>query len=221
MSRKEPDLSISVEQNGIDKVKWVLEVGFSESREQLENDARLWLEGMPDNIVMVMLVMFQEDPQYRCPLSRDEDPSTRGIPLDLAAIHRGQEDFIVVSPLGPATYKGLTWVGYIKGISMEVWVQGTDGKATQQGPAKDLLHERTMEIRLGDFLPPPYHGTLVVNLERFRKALPSCIHGQAVERCKKAIKAYNKRMGDDAANRDYKEWHDFIAGGVQADKLIQ
>ncbi len=82
---------------------------------------------------MMMLFNFVEDPPYGCPLSRDEDPSTREIPLKTNDI--GKDDMVCQMPLDPATYCGLTWVGRIAEVSMEVWVRGADKKARQKGAA--------------------------------------------------------------------------------------
>ncbi|KAK1769233.1 hypothetical protein QBC33DRAFT_347787 [Phialemonium atrogriseum] len=60
-SGKRPDLGISVTNSkGALVLRWVLEAGFSESYDHLLDDARLWLEGRPDEISMVVLVNFVE-----------------------------------------------------------------------------------------------------------------------------------------------------------------
>ncbi|KAK3937710.1 hypothetical protein QBC46DRAFT_391996 [Diplogelasinospora grovesii] len=183
-------------------MKWALEVGCSQNYNSLKENARLWLEGMPDEVDMVVLVYFQEDPPYRCPLPKTQNPNTRGIPLNLRAIHA--RDVTCQDSLGPATYKGLTWVGRIAKISMETWVRDGDGKAKQEGLAKDLLHEATMEIPVGDLLPPPYHGSIVVNLNRFRRRLPTDIRSQACNRCQTAVYLWNKQK-DEKKDQDYEE----------------
>ena len=98
-------------------MKWAIEVGFSQNYNSLKETARLWLEGMSDEVDMVVLVHFEETPPYRCPLSAYENPSTRGIPLDIKAIRA--EDVICRTSFGPAIYKDLTWVGRIVEVSME------------------------------------------------------------------------------------------------------
>ncbi len=202
-SSKVPDLGFRLRSNGKQELKWVLEVGFSQTYQSLGETARLWLEGMADEVDMVVLVNVEEDPPYRCPLSPDEDPNIRGIPQGIRDIHF--QDFMCQGSLGPATYKGMTWVGRIDKVSMETWVRGEDGKAKCEGPAKDLLGEATMEIPVGDLLPPPYHGSIVVNLDEFRDDLPWSIRQQACDRCKETVNLWNKRMGDDAKDKDYVE----------------
>ena len=67
-SKKRPDFSIKVRNaNRKLKLKQVVEVGLSETYKQLVEDIRLWLEGHPD-ILMVILVKFYEALLYRCPV---------------------------------------------------------------------------------------------------------------------------------------------------------
>lgn len=199
-SEKSPDLGIRLRSTG--ELKWVMEVGFSQTSDSLKETARAWLEGCR-GLDMVVLVNFEEDPPYRCPISADEDPSTLGITLPPDNI--SLEEIACEGLLGPATYKDLTWVGKICKISMETWVRGGDGKATQKGPARDLLHEATMEIHVEDLFPSPYHGTIVVDLDEFREDLHSDIRLQARQRCQVAVGRWRKRMGDDAKDKDYEE----------------
>jgi len=128
--------------------------------------------------------------------SADEDPSERGIPLDPITIL--PEEFAVIQlrkQLGPATYKGLTWVGRIGKISMTVWAQDEDGRAIRQGSVKNLMEGDKLEIHVGDFLPPPYNGTISVDLSEFRELLASKIGAQALFRCQCAVEEYNKAYG--------------------------
>ncbi len=179
-----------------------MEVFFSQTYESLKKTASLWLEGMANQVDMVVLVNFEEDPPYRCPLSANEDPNTRGIP-DIKDIP--PQDFSCEGSLGPATYKDLIWAGRIGNVSMETWVRGEDGKAKYESPAKDLLSEATMEIPVGNLLHPPYHGTIVVDLDEFRDELPRNICRQAWNRCTEAVRLWNKRMGVDVRDEDYEE----------------
>ena len=87
-------------------LRWVLEAGFSESYDHLVDDARLWLEGRPDEISMVVLVNFVETPRYHCPVSPDQDPEELGIPLDATKVDAA--NVILEGEYGPATYKGFT-----------------------------------------------------------------------------------------------------------------
>jgi len=68
-SEKTPDMAWEVTDNdGDHQLKFVAEVGFSESYEELVEDARMWLEGLA-SVVVVMLVKIQEHPPYRCPIN--------------------------------------------------------------------------------------------------------------------------------------------------------
>ena len=58
-SHEQPDLGIEVlNANNAIKLKWVLQVGVTESIEQLKNDVRLWLEGS-SQVFMVTIVKFR------------------------------------------------------------------------------------------------------------------------------------------------------------------
>jgi len=67
-SEKVPDLALDIKNDmGVSEVKFVAEVGFSETYEELVQDAKLWLEGN-ETVSLVMLVKLKEDPCYRCPI---------------------------------------------------------------------------------------------------------------------------------------------------------
>jgi len=67
-SRKVPDLALDIENHmGVSQVKFVAKVGFSETYEELVQDAKLWLEGNT-TVSLFMLVKLEEDPCYRCPM---------------------------------------------------------------------------------------------------------------------------------------------------------
>ena len=60
-----PDLALGIKNNmGVGEVKFVAEVSFSESYEELVQDAKLWLGGN-GTVSLVMLVKLGEDPCYR------------------------------------------------------------------------------------------------------------------------------------------------------------
>jgi hypothetical protein len=100
--------------------KFILEVGLSETYEQLVQDAKLWLEGTR-NVSVVVLVKFTENPKYRCPI-----PNATVKHLDRLNIPRKpsevrDEDFDLEGEYGPVTYKGLKWMGEIAEAFLEVW----------------------------------------------------------------------------------------------------
>lgn len=63
------DLAIKFRSHsGALEVKFVLEVGFLESYEQLAREARLQI-GRMSTVSVCVLVDLQENPRYRCPTS--------------------------------------------------------------------------------------------------------------------------------------------------------
>jgi hypothetical protein len=205
-SQKVPGLGIQV--YNIDKnkmeLKWVLEVGLSETYKELKNDTRLWLEGWlqgSSQISMVTIVRFCETPRYHRPLpifdetGEELDPrEAAGIPSDFTAIC--EEDVILEGDYGPATYKGLRWVGQISDVWMETWVRDTHGKAIQRGNRIDLMHTNQVKLEFGDFLPPGYPQMIMVGLEAFRSTLQRSIQDLTVSRCRGALHDYLERHGE-------------------------
>jgi hypothetical protein len=119
-SNKTPDFAVQFESaEGDVEVKFILEVGFSETYDDLVQDAKMWLEGRRD-VSMFILVKFKETPNYRCPV-RDldgEDFEQLGFPK---ATELRTSNFSLVGDYGPAMYKGLVWVGQISAAFMEIW----------------------------------------------------------------------------------------------------
>lgn len=200
-SNKRPDFSIEVRNaNGKLELKWVVEAGLSETYEQLVEDARLWLEGHPD-VAMVILVKFCEAQPYRCPVPTIQDPEELGIPLDVLAID--EAEVTMEGQLGPATYKGLRWVGKISEVFMETWVQDADGRAVRQGNREDLLQAGQLQLSFGDILPPGYPQTITLELDKFHDELQEGIQKLAAHRCREMVKEWVKRMGDRRSDRNY------------------
>ncbi len=202
-SSKRPDYSIQLTSaGGLWKDKWVIEAGFSQNYDSLKETARLWLEGMQDNQVeMVTLIHYEENPPYRCPLHAGKNPTTQGIPLDISDIYASHP--VCTTPTGPVTYRDKIWVGGIVKVSMETWTRGANGKARQRDPAKDLLTEAELRIPVRDFLSAPYQGNIVIDLDLFRRWLPGDLQDQACMRAQTAVTEWHKRHGDDPRDRDY------------------
>ena len=205
-STKEPDLGIQVRNTDNEmELKWVLEVGFSETYEHLKSDIQLWLEGS-SQVSMVTIAWFCETPRYHCPLpiydetGEELDPrEVAGIPSDFRAIRA--KDVILEGDYGPATYKGLKWVQRISEVWMETWVRDTDRRAVQRGNPIDLMQANQVQLEFGDFLPPGYPQVITIDLEEFRLTLQDCIRDMTTVRCRDAIEAYRKRHGE--ARDDY------------------
>jgi hypothetical protein len=197
-SSKVPDLAIKVEKDtGGYEWKWILEVGFSESYEELCEDAKLWLEGNLD-ILTVCLVKFTEDPLYQCPISSDD---LGQIPSKADKVDSG--DVILQGEHGPAFYRGHRWVGQISAF-METWSRGEDGIARKSDYRRNLLTPNNpwIQIQLGDFLDIPlsHNGIVHVSLEDFRRRLPNEIKALATSRCHKMLR---KHKGDGQADQEY------------------
>lgn len=129
-SNKTPDLAVQFKNDaGNREIKFVLEVGFSETYEDLLQDAKLWLEGKHE-VSVVVLVKFEETPSYQCPV-RDEDLEALEFPSESEI---NIVDFELQEEYGPVVYKGLQWVGCISTAYMEVWKRDpVTGLATKNG----------------------------------------------------------------------------------------
>jgi hypothetical protein len=88
---------------GDHEAKMVIEIGFSENYEDLIKDATMWLEGM-SSVSLCVLVGFEEEPRYQCPVDNNMDEEELGFPdpRQLKPHH-----FRLKGPFGPAIYKGL------------------------------------------------------------------------------------------------------------------
>ena len=110
-SVKIADLSVQITNaDGELETKLVVEIGFSEKYEDLINDIKLWLEGM-NSVSMCVLVYFEEEPSYRCPIDKNmKEKEFKRLkflePWELKA-----KDIYLESPFGPATYKELNEKG--------------------------------------------------------------------------------------------------------------
>jgi hypothetical protein len=128
-STKTPDLAVQFENDaGEPEVKFVLEVGFAETYDDLVKDAKLWLEGKHEASVVV-IVKFEENPRYQCPV-HDEDIEILEFPEEQNIRVR---DFELQEEYGPVVYKGFQWVGRITAAYMEVWKRDSTGAAAKYG----------------------------------------------------------------------------------------
>ena len=104
-SERVPDLALDIENDmGVSEVKFVAEVGFSETYEGLIQNVKLWLEGKK-TVSLVMLVKLKEDPCYRCPmqnLTESEFAELEFPPMK----EIGYQPFTVSGSYRPAEYKG-------------------------------------------------------------------------------------------------------------------
>ena len=140
-SSKTPGLAVKFENAaGEHEIKCVVEVGFSETYEDLVEDARLWLEGK-EEVSLVVLVKFTENPGYQCPARDLDDEELERLEFPEPADIRVR-DFTSAGEYGPVMYNGLQWVGQISEAFMELWRRDPDtGLAFRDGRRRvRLLH---------------------------------------------------------------------------------
>ena len=109
-SIKIPDLAVAFSDlKGDDLLKLVVKVGFSESYEDLIEDAKLWLEGL-NTVNVVVLAKFLEDPSYEDPLSSlSKEKQCQFYHGNKGGIGAG--DVTLVGTQGPAEYGGYSGWG--------------------------------------------------------------------------------------------------------------
>ncbi|RPA90842.1 hypothetical protein L873DRAFT_1795254 [Choiromyces venosus 120613-1] len=189
-SEKTPDTAVKIEDaTGTLELKFVLEIGLTETYDELVQDAKTWLEGT-ETVSVVMLVKMQEDPGYQCPTQNlsDEEFAQLGFP-------RGQEinlaTFALDGPYGPAVYKGFTWVGRFTGFT-EMWKRDpVSGLATRTRRYNIFTMGDTTVVYffLSDFIDVTFEddhhvpcnwGLFLSNLGRYIKEL-------AADRCRQTL----------------------------------
>ncbi|CUS10108.1 unnamed protein product [Tuber aestivum] len=196
-SRKVPDTMVQVENAaGTLEVKFILEVGYAETYDDLVRDARMWLE-RTDTVSTVMLVKMNEDPAYQNPTSRltDKEFDTPEFPPSGEV---SQEHFSLDEAHGPACYKGLRWVGKITG-SIEIWKRHPTSHLAIRtfGPHNHLNAENTTYtyFHLSDFLDVSFEEDHHVGFDwgLFHRELGTYISELAVERAGEALEALEGR----------------------------
>ncbi|KAH0541714.1 hypothetical protein FGG08_003806 [Glutinoglossum americanum] len=205
-SNKTPDLGMEFQNAaGELEIKFVLEVGFSETYEDLVRDAKLWLDGKPEVCVFV-LVKFEESPNYRCPVHDLDDEE-----LGRLEFPKGSEvralNFNLEGEYGPVIYKGLVWVGRISTAYMEVWKRDPVTKLATRNEDRINLHTLAdlpqLKFQLSDFLDvaPENERTISFEWDDYRSLIKHKIKQLAVYRCQEMLK---DRAGlTDIRDRDY------------------
>ncbi|OAG34061.1 hypothetical protein AYO21_11781 [Fonsecaea monophora] len=198
-SFKIPDLGISLRKNDSPEreLQWVLEVGFSETYEDLQEDMRLWLTGQP-TCSMAVLINITESPAYRCPLDFDLDICDElNIPRDSPRqIKEG--DFSLQGDYGPVEFKGYQWVGQISEVYLETWTRNPrTGQPRRRGGRMSLLPpaNESPQFRLSDLVPVDDPQMTTVDWEELQTELKDCLQLQAAKRCRAWIKECRKRAG--------------------------
>jgi hypothetical protein len=132
-SVKTPDLAIEFQNAARNhKPKFILEVSFMQTYEDLVRDTKLWLEGKSE-VCIVMVAKCKEIPHFRCPAHGfgDEQLPRLGFPK---ASEISELDYGAQHEYGPVTFKGLEWVGSTSAAFAKVWRRHPiSGLATQSG----------------------------------------------------------------------------------------
>jgi len=117
-SEKVPDLALRIKPDmRVRQVKFVAKIGFSETYEELVQDAKLWLKGKK-TVSLVMLIKLEEDPYYLCPMQNFTESEFE---QEFPPMNEIEDQLFTLSgPYGPAVYKGFVWVGKIS-VSFEFW----------------------------------------------------------------------------------------------------
>lgn len=135
-STKIPDLGVEFEFQGVLKLRLGVEVGFTETYDHLKDSARLWLEGYP-SVVLVVLIKLLEQPRYQSPLRELDDEEIKELSLPATSTMRNEiMGDSTVPPLGPVHYRGAQWTGRLAGVWVERWSRDENGKAHQTGPGQ-------------------------------------------------------------------------------------
>ena len=125
-SKKEPDVLFIYQQESR-KILYTctVEIGLSETYEELFEDARLWIEGQRD-VKTVILIKVVEDPPYRSPIHKLRADEIRGFGFpcssDLDTSMVVLED--QADRFGKLQICGLTWVGEMY-VFLEIWKANT------------------------------------------------------------------------------------------------
>lgn len=135
-SKKEPDVLFKYrQQNRYVSYSAVVEVGMSETYEELIEDVKMWIEGNHD-IRTAILIKVEEDPRYLSPTSKLDDDQI--VALDFPYYRDLNPSMVVLEDphdtFGPLQLNGLIWVGKTS-VFLEVWKRDeTTGGAKQHEP---------------------------------------------------------------------------------------
>ena len=113
-SVKVPDLALELKDSrGCFEPHVVVEVGMSETDEELLGDIHLWMSC--ESIEAVIILNVKETKRYRFPENaRDKIPTQASIAKD---------DCHLVDAWGPVVYQGFVFVESIGEVSLEVWTK--------------------------------------------------------------------------------------------------
>ncbi|MCJ1466889.1 hypothetical protein MMC07_005511, partial [Pseudocyphellaria aurata] len=151
-SRKEPDVLFKYREQGKDiSYTAVVEIGFTETYEELLDDAKLWIEGNRD-IRTVILIKAEENPPYRSPTSRLEDDEVEELGFPDPKYLRTSK----VSPRDPNDSFGPLQINKMS-VFLEIWKRdAVNGEAKRQGTRSYFFPDNAtseLDLKLNDFYP--------------------------------------------------------------------
>ncbi|MCJ1285564.1 hypothetical protein MMC26_004905 [Xylographa opegraphella] len=174
----------------------VVEIGVSESYEELVDDAKLWIEGTRE-IITVILIKVEENPAYRSPISKfeDDDVENLGFPdykdLDTDMVISKDPN----STFGPLQINNFVWVNKMS-VFLEIWKRDPlNGQAKQQGTRSYFVPDNAtseLDLKLSDFYP--LNATdggdtkFSLTFDILRLHLEECREELAVERCRDTLR---------------------------------
>jgi len=202
-SQKVPDLALQVTNDtGGREVKFVVEIGLSESYEELIADAKMWLEGTR-TVSLVMVIKFEETPSYECPTRNLSDRQLAELQFP-PKTEINNEPFTLDGPNGSAVYKGLVWVDRVSGY-FEFWGRNSlSGLATCMSSRMvcyslrnarysslpiynilDMKDNPDSGLWLSEFIDidPKHDEEIVFNWDHYLLNLKGDIREMAVNRC--------------------------------------
>ena len=232
-SMKEPDVLFKSEgQNGNVLYTAAVEIGFTETYEELIEDMKLWIDGTKD-LRTVIIVKVEEDPRYRSPTSQMKDdevkdlgfPAMRDLDVTMVSLEDPNDRF------GPLRLNNLIWVGKMSGW-LEIWKRDpVSGEAKQHGnrtvsrtPLLYFATRRTyanlyqlkyfiphdttteLDLKLSDFYAVDAidggNTKFPLTFDRLRRHFERARKELAVGRCYKMLVELAKR-NDNVDDRDY------------------
>lgn len=140
-SVKVPDLALELKDaNGFFQPLVVLEVGMTETYEELLEDIHLWMSC--DSIQMIIILNVKETQRYRFP----ENARDR-MPTEIASISKN--DFHLLGAWGPVIYQGFTFVDAISEVLLEVWTKS--GKRAEWVSFMAILAVLAVDLKFRTF----------------------------------------------------------------------
>ncbi|KAK3169439.1 hypothetical protein OEA41_008822 [Lepraria neglecta] len=188
----------------------VVEIGFTETYQELIDDVKLWIEGNRD-MRTVILIKVEENPRYSSPASKLEDDEVK----DLGFPDHKDLDTSMVSlkdpnnSFGPLQINNLVWVGEM-GVFLEIWKRDTvNGEAKQQGTRSYFVPDNPtteLDLKLSDFYPLDAtdggNTRFLLTFDQLRFDLEAAREELAVERCRRVLLEIANRE-DNVKDRDY------------------